>query len=85
MSWKDQTRRRRAAEKRGRRGNRRAGAMLLRQVLGPVQDAGDLAIATGFVVDDLAVAERSEAEPISDVAEEEAQPRVDHRATGEGL
>jgi hypothetical protein len=37
MSWKDQTRRRRAAERRGRRGTRRAGAMLLRQaVLHPV-------------------------------------------------
>ena len=40
MSWKDQTRRRRAAERRGRRGSRRASAMLLRQaVLHPV-DAG---------------------------------------------
>jgi hypothetical protein len=33
MSWKDQARRRRAAEKRGRRGSRRAGAMLLRQAV----------------------------------------------------
>lgn len=30
MSWKDQARLRHAAEKRGRRGTRRAGAMLLR-------------------------------------------------------
>lgn len=37
MSFKDQARRRRVAEKRGRRGNRRAQAMLLRQaVLHPV-------------------------------------------------
>jgi hypothetical protein len=37
MSFKDQQRRRRAAEKRGRRGTRRASAMLLRQaVLHPV-------------------------------------------------
>lgn len=73
MSWKDQTRRRRAAEKRGRRGNRRAGAMLLRQILGPVQDVGDLAIATGSVADDLPEEKA------------EAQPRVGHGATGEGL
>lgn len=33
MSWKDQARRRHAAEKRGRRGTRRAGAMLLRQMV----------------------------------------------------
>ena len=33
MSWKDQARRRHAAEKRGRRGVRRAGAMLLRQLV----------------------------------------------------
>ena len=37
MSFKDQTRRRRAAERRGRRGARRASAMLLKQaVLHPV-------------------------------------------------
>lgn len=37
MSFKDQARRRRAAERRGRRGARRASAMLLRQaVLHPV-------------------------------------------------
>lgn len=40
MSFKDQQRRRRVAEKRGRRGSRRAGAMLLRQaVLHPVDAA----------------------------------------------
>lgn len=37
VSFKDQTKRRRAAEKRGRRGARRASAMLLKQaVLHPV-------------------------------------------------
>jgi hypothetical protein len=41
VSWKDQARRRKAAEKRGRRGNRRAAAMLLRQgVLHPVDVSG---------------------------------------------
>ena len=47
MSFKDQQRRRKAAEKRGRRGERRAGAMLLRQVvLHPVepQAVGDDAL-----------------------------------------
>lgn len=44
MSWKDQARRRKAAEKRGRRGNRRAAAMLLRQgVLHPV-DVGPVMV-----------------------------------------
>lgn len=33
MSWKDESRRRRAAERRGQRGTRRASAMLLRQVV----------------------------------------------------
>lgn len=45
MSFKDQTRRRRAAERRGRRGTRRASAMLLRQaVLHPV----DAAVVVGI-------------------------------------
>lgn len=55
MSWKDQSRRRRAAEKRGRRGTRRAGAMLLRSlVVHPVDLPDGLSGvgATGFVVDD---------------------------------
>lgn len=54
MSWKDQARRRHAAEKRGRRGVRRAGAMLLRQmVLHPVAGApADDEPAPEAVVDD---------------------------------
>ncbi len=55
MSWKDQSRRRRAAEKRGRRGTRRAGAMLLRSlVVHPVDLPTGLSGVgvTGFVVDD---------------------------------
>jgi hypothetical protein len=52
MSWKDQTRRRRAAERRGRRGTRRAGAMLLRQaVLHPVADVIDPEAAAAFLAD----------------------------------
>jgi hypothetical protein len=43
MSFKDQTKRRRAAEKRGRRGARRASAMALKQaVLHPVVIGVDL-------------------------------------------
>lgn len=45
MSWKDQTRRRHAAERRGKRGVRRAAAMLLRQV---VLHPGDPIEATGI-------------------------------------
>ncbi len=52
MSFKDQARRRKVAEKRGRRAARRAQAMLLRQgVLHPVEisddDAALLAAMTG--------------------------------------
>lgn len=55
MSWKDQSRRRRAAEKRGRRGTRRAAAMLLRSlVVHPVDLPEGLSGvgSTGVVVDD---------------------------------
>ena len=53
MSWKDQARRRKAAEKRGRRGSRRAGAMLLRQVvLHPVDSVViDAEAAAGLMAD----------------------------------
>lgn len=45
VSFKDQTKRRRAAERRGRRGARRASAMLLKQaVLHPVDLASDVAV-----------------------------------------
>jgi len=47
MSFKDQQRRRRVAEKRGRRGTRRASAMLLRQVvLHPVADGVSTSLDT---------------------------------------
>lgn len=69
MSWKDQARRRHAAEKRGRRGVRRAGAMLLRQlVLHPV---------AGAPADD-------EPAPEAVIDEQEAQPRIKSGATEEG-
>ena len=45
MSWKDQNRRRRQAQKRGRRSTRRAVSEALRRVFGPaarMADAGHL-------------------------------------------
>jgi len=49
VSFKDQQRRRRAAEKRGRRGTRRASAMLLRQaVLHPIEIDHEAAIVADW-------------------------------------
>ena len=50
MSWKDQSRRRRQAMKRGRRGARRAVTMLLHKVLGPGVRSGEVALP---LVDDV--------------------------------
>ncbi len=44
MSWKDQSRRRRQAMKRGRRGARRAVTELLHRVLGPAARSGEVAL-----------------------------------------
>lgn len=41
MSWKDQARRKRQSQRRGRRGARRAQAEVLRRVWGPAGRAAD--------------------------------------------
>ena len=52
MSWKDQSRRRRAAMKRGRRGARRAVTALLHRVLGPAARSGVVVLPFDGAPDD---------------------------------
>ena len=52
MSWKDQSRRRRQAMKRGRRGARRAVTELLHRVLGPAARSGEVVLPLDDAPDD---------------------------------